>query len=301
MWTFYVPTMACVFVAVMFLIRRYAAPSVPILVRFIASIGWLTSISIVALVPIDVWTTLNHNSSESILILWMSCYWTTQVLTWLIIPIAQGCSDAGDFTYVGRFMTSIRDHITYYAIIGAVGCVGVGLLLLTGRLHWRELLPLAMTASNTYGLVAVILLLGYGLVAIPRLLWMDSNPEQRLRYYYHRVGRAAEKMEDANYEMQMVATVIEATSQPMSRRDPLRPYMDIIYAEAEATAPLKPAQCPRDERGRVNMEDLTDQDLDYGFDIKGLAALRRRLTRAVGAYNGLHHFMLDYSFGFDWT
>ncbi len=46
-----------------------------------------------------------------------------------------------------------------------------------------------------------------------------------------RVGRAAEKMEDATYEMQMVATVIEATSQPMSRRDPMRPYMDIIYAE----------------------------------------------------------------------
>lgn len=28
---------------------------------------------------------------------------------------------------------------------------GLGLLLLSGRLHWRELLPLAMTASNTYG------------------------------------------------------------------------------------------------------------------------------------------------------
>lgn len=46
-----------------------------------------------------------------------------------------------------------------------------------------------------------------------------------------RVGRAAEKLEDATLEMQLVATVIEATSQPMSRRDPLRPYMDIIYAE----------------------------------------------------------------------
>lgn len=32
-----------------------------------------------------------------------------------------------------------------------VGATGVGLLLLSGRLHWRELLPLAMTASNTYG------------------------------------------------------------------------------------------------------------------------------------------------------
>lgn len=52
---------------------------------------------------------------------------------------------------------------------------------------------------------------------------------------------------------------------------------------------MKPSQCPRDERGRVNMEDLSDQDLDYGFDTKGLSALRRRLTRAVGAYNGAPH------------
>lgn len=56
-------------------VRKYAAPSVPLLVRFIAMVAWLTSISIVALVPIDVWTTLNHTSTESIVILWMSCYW----------------------------------------------------------------------------------------------------------------------------------------------------------------------------------------------------------------------------------
>jgi hypothetical protein len=47
----------------------------------------------------------------------------------------------------------------------------------------------------------------------------------------HRVGRAAEKLEAAILEMNTVATVVEATSQPMSRRDPLRKYMDIIYKE----------------------------------------------------------------------
>ena len=46
------------------------------------------------------------------------------------------------------------------------------------------------------------------------------------------MGRAAEKLEDATFEMQLVATVVEATSQPMPRRDPLRPLMDIIYREA---------------------------------------------------------------------
>ncbi len=45
------------------------------------------------------------------------------------------------------------------------------------------------------------------------------------------MGRAAEKLEDAVVEMTTVATVVEATSQPMPRRDPLRKYMDIIYRE----------------------------------------------------------------------
>lgn len=48
------------------------------------------------------------------------------------------------------------------------------------------------------------------------------------------MGRAAEKLEDATFEMQLVATVVEATSQPMPRRDPLRPLMDTIYREARA-------------------------------------------------------------------
>lgn len=46
-----------------------------------------------------------------------------------------------------------------------------------------------------------------------------------------RVGRAAEKLEDAAFELIRVATVVEATSQPMPKRDPLRPYMDKIYQQ----------------------------------------------------------------------
>ena len=47
-----------------------------------------------------------------------------------------------------------------------------------------------------------------------------------------RIGRAAEKLEDAAFELIRVATVVEATSQPMPKRDPLRPYMDQIYQQA---------------------------------------------------------------------
>lgn len=43
----------------------------------------------------------------------------------------------------------------------------------------------------------IIALLGYGLVEIPRIFWRRSFPEARLKYHYHRVGRAAERLTDS--------------------------------------------------------------------------------------------------------
>lgn len=51
-------------------------------------------------------------------------------------------------------------------------------------------------------------------------------------------------------------------------------------------SPIKPSQAARDERGRVNLDELTDADLDYGTDEQGLASLRRRLKKAIYTYEG---------------
>ena len=56
--------------------------------------------------------------------------------------------------------------------------------------------------------------------------------------------------------------------------------------QAEVEAPVKPGRAARDQRGRVNLDDLTENDLDYGSDERGLARLRRRLTRIVYKFNG---------------
>lgn len=56
--------------------------------------------------------------------------------------------------------------------------------------------------------------------------------------------------------------------------------------QAEEGSPIKPGQALRDERGRVNLDDLTDTDLDYGCDEKSLASLRRRLKKAINTYDG---------------
>ena len=59
-----------------------------------------------------------------------------------------------------------------------------------------------------------------------------------------RLGRCADTLQDAAGELQAVMTVVEATSPPMSRRDLMRPYMDIIYKYAQDKSPFKPSMVP---------------------------------------------------------
>lgn len=56
--------------------------------------------------------------------------------------------------------------------------------------------------------------------------------------------------------------------------------------QAEFEAPIKPSQVIREQGGRVNLDDLSERDLDYGADEKGLADLRRRLNHVIYKFNG---------------
>lgn len=53
--------------------------------------------------------------------------------------------------WCARLGSSIKHNLTYYLSIAVAGLVGIGLLLISGRLHAGDLLPLAMLLSNTYG------------------------------------------------------------------------------------------------------------------------------------------------------
>lgn len=56
-------------------LRRFSAPKVHWFAKMLVLLGWITSISIVALVPIDVWATLKATQNHSINIMWSISYW----------------------------------------------------------------------------------------------------------------------------------------------------------------------------------------------------------------------------------
>lgn len=84
-------------------------------------------------------------------------------------------------------------HLSAQAIVwgadlwlAAAGAVGLIIIVVVERgLRLTDLAALGMALSNTFGLSVGILLMGYGLVEIPRGLW-KSDPQQLLKWSAHR-------------------------------------------------------------------------------------------------------------------
>ena len=78
---------------------------------------------------------------------------------------------------------------------------------------------------------------------------------------------------------------MHASEQQISRRDPLRQYMDIVCMELMKT---KPAGIEL-EKGRTlqdHLKNLTSEELDYALDLRGLTELRRRVWVAANRFEG---------------
>lgn len=96
--------------------------------------------------------------------LWRIIYWTCQFLTWLIMPLMQSYLKAGDFNMQGKFRSALIDNAIYYGTyLFICGFLLIYIALKPGViLDWPKLKAIASSASNTWGLFLLVLLLGYG-------------------------------------------------------------------------------------------------------------------------------------------
>ncbi|MCO5589145.1 hypothetical protein L7F22_043111 [Adiantum nelumboides] len=191
----------------------------------------------------------------------------------LIVPLLQGYEDAGDFTVTGRLKTSIHVNLVFYLSVGTVGLLGIAILLILHKLQWNRVMGLAIACSNTFGLVTGAFLLGFGLLEIPRSIWRNANWTYRHKRLSHSVAKVVVSLDDAHQELSTAIVIAQATSNQMSRRDPLRPYMDVIDNMLLQMAEEDPLFKPSGGR-------MGESDMDYDADEKSMAALRRRLRKA---------------------
>lgn len=255
----------------------FAGPDVPRYVRFTVGYTWFCSLSIIILVPADIWTTLSNHDKGQISFFWSWSYWSTFLLTWVVVPIIQGYEDAGDFTITERLKTSAHANLIYYLCVGALGLFGLILLIVVQEYRIGNIPGFAMACSNTFGLVTGAFLLGFGLSEIPRGIWRCADWTSHQKILSHKVAKMAVKLDDAHQEFSNVIVVAQATSKQMSKRDPLRPYMNVIDKMLSQMLSEDPSFKPQGGN-------LGENDMDYDTDAKTMAALRRQLEIAREKY-----------------
>ncbi|XP_052205972.1 uncharacterized protein LOC127810495 isoform X2 [Diospyros lotus] len=248
MWVFYLISLPLTLGMVVLTLRYFAGPDVSRYVLFAVGYTWFCSLSIIILVPADIWTTKIGHYNGGISFFWSWSYWSTFLLTWAVVPILQGYEDAGDFTVAERLKTSVRVNLVFYLCVGSIGLFGLILLIIL-RKNWSDnILGFAMACSNTFGLVTGAFLLGFGLSEIPKGIWKNSDWTNRQKILSHKVAKMAVKLDDSHQEFSN----------------------SIVFSDDPSFKP---------QGGR-----LGENDMDYDTDEKSMASLRRQLRRARENY-----------------
>ncbi|XP_040964108.1 LMBR1 domain-containing protein 2 homolog A isoform X2 [Gossypium hirsutum] len=248
MLVFYLISLPLTMGMVILTLRYFAGPAVPIYVLLTVGYTWFCSFSIIILVPADIWTTMVGHSSKTIALFWSLTYWSTFLLTWVVVPTLQGYEDAGDFTMAERLKTSVHANLVFYLCVGSLGLVGVILFIIFRRNWSGGILGFAMACSNTFGLVTGAFLLGFGLSEIPKGIWKNADWSTRQKVLSHKVAKMAVKLDGAHQEFSNAIVLKEDSS-------------------------FKP------QGGRFG-----ENDMDYDTDEKSMASLRRRLRIARDQY-----------------
>ncbi|XP_040957796.1 LMBR1 domain-containing protein 2 homolog A [Gossypium hirsutum] len=274
---FYLISLPLTMGMVILTLKYFSSPDVPNYVLFTVGYTWFCSFSIIILVPADIWTTIFGNYSGGISFFWSLTYWSTFLLTWVVVPTIQGYEDAGDYTVVERLKTSLHENLVYYLCVGSIGLLGLILFIIFSKNWSGDILGFAMACSNTFGLVTGAFLLGFGLSEIPKGIWKNVDWTFRHKVLSHKVAKMAVKLDDAHQEFSSAIVVAQVTSNQITNHDPLRPYMNIIDNMLYQMFPKDPSFKPQGGR-------FGENDMDYNTDKKSMAMLRRRLRIAREEY-----------------
>uniref|UniRef100_A0A8C7CC45 LMBR1 domain containing 2a n=1 Tax=Oncorhynchus kisutch TaxID=8019 RepID=A0A8C7CC45_ONCKI len=270
-----------VFFLPLFLLHRYGhfRKQHP-LVLFGTLLSWYLCFLIVFILPLDVSTVccsyppiVSQYSTNTFVchkpwsyipdgilpVFWRVVYWTSQCLTWLLLPFMQSYASSGGFSIPGKIKTALIENAIYYGTYLVIFCSL--LIYLAVHPQWQQgLQTISIAAANTWGLFLLVLLLGYGLVEIPCLYWNSSRHGYLLAKTYFKAAKLAKEKSDAEENMDDAMEEVANVNESIGYGHPLRISIDTILRK-----------CPmeiQEKMVRLNTEDSEDESTQRTYPSK---------------------------------
>ena len=219
---------AIVFGVTVWLYRRYALPETDWLTALIVVVAWYLAYSVTFMVPADL-EVRGTNKDHLLIDIWKLVYWMAFGLTWVVLPVQQVVVASGYFRWTRRLWDAIYQNLVFY---GVAGVLGIGLLVFISfktKLTSAELQGILIALSNTWGMALFIMLLGYGLVEVPRKVWKFKDVDADLQRLYVKTISAHFQLENAMDYLHECHLVLKAERQKLEKDPDLRQAREFAW------------------------------------------------------------------------
>ncbi|KAK6011157.1 LMBR1-like region, partial [Ostertagia ostertagi] len=186
----------------------------------------------------------------------------------------QSYVNAGDFKTSGKLRAALFNNAVYYGLYMIVFTLLLIYAIIKGVVINREHLKVILvSASNTWGLFLLVVLLGHGLVELPRTLWHMGSREYRLHVTYFNIDKLSSDKNEAEEAVKEAYRETRAVLNILKNEHGAREKAQIIVSKfPEELFPARNAM----EFSSLNAADVSSVSTD-----KYLIRLHKKVISAV--------------------
>jgi len=241
-------------------------------------IAWFFGFSIIILLPYDVYISYivsDENNDSYITMMeyiWRINWWIAFVLWYFVFPILGEYVTSGAFTVKGKLIYWVIQNLIFYAVMGLLG--GIALLYLWSKGQFDSengsFSGFLIFWTNAYGLILIILFLGYGVIAVPKKYYGMKQFSFKRKFVYFKVYNKEETFHDKRFKLEELAATALALKSKIKDNIILDKWPQEFIEKAESFASA----------------DYLDES-DKG-DEKSLISLNGKMKKAIEDYERAH-------------
>lgn len=200
------------------------------------------------LITIDISSVIHQNEISPVVytvmhFFWIVVYWSIQLLAWVIIPILQSYVEQGHFSVWRRILGALFEnlilYIVFFVVLGAIGAVALVFIILVqvskDNFSYIDLLigipDMLMQASNIFGMTLLFLLMGYGVIALPRTYWNKANLKKYLKRLEFKASQLNQTIEEKSFDLGEMLKVIEKSQNLFPEGSKNRKHFNILLSK----------------------------------------------------------------------
>jgi hypothetical protein len=154
----------------------------------ITYISWVFGFATIAVLPVDIAISNSETNIKSQTLLhgfWIVFYWSSMLLSYIMIPWLMSYEMSGEFQKSERIKRSFIEMMQFYLYFAVAGVLFLLFLWIRGSISIKEtaggftLNGFLMALGGAAGLLQIIVFLGYGLISVPRYVQTRANNKSR--------------------------------------------------------------------------------------------------------------------------